>query len=58
MMCGASLRRAASGGGDREIGGALAPLGGLVAVLLNPNQVIGFANDESLAVPLALLKGV
>jgi Na+:H+ antiporter, NhaC family len=33
-------------------------LGGVVAVLLNPHQVIAFAGDPSLPVPLALLKGV
>ena len=32
-------------------------LGCVVAVFLNPAQVIAFANDETLAVPLALLKG-
>src|SRR5579871_5301612 len=33
-------------------------LGGLVAVLLNPGQVVALANDASLPLPLALLKGV
>ena len=33
-------------------------LGGLVAVALNPQTVIAFANAESLPAPVALLKGV
>jgi NhaC family Na+:H+ antiporter len=33
-------------------------LGGVVAVILNPHQVIAFAGDASLPAPLALLKGV
>jgi NhaC family Na+:H+ antiporter len=32
-------------------------LGCVVAVFLNPAQLIAFANDETLAIPLALLKG-
>jgi Na+:H+ antiporter, NhaC family len=33
-------------------------LGGVVAILINPAQVIGFAGDPSLPIPLAMLKGV
>ncbi|MFN8379239.1 MAG: Na+/H+ antiporter NhaC [Anaerolineae bacterium] len=36
--------------------GALA--GGLIAILLQPQQVIAFVNDPTLSAPLALLKGV
>jgi Na+:H+ antiporter, NhaC family len=32
--------------------------GGVVAVLLNPHQVVAFAGDPTLPAPLALLKGV
>lgn len=38
------------------LGGAL--LGGIMAVVLNPGLVIGFAADSSLSAPLAALKGV
>ena len=33
-------------------------LGGVVAILINPAQVIAFAGDPSLPIPLAMLKGV
>lgn len=33
-------------------------LGGIVAVVFNPHQVIAFAQDGSLSKPLALLKGI
>lgn len=35
-----------------------AVLGGLMAVILNPDAVLGFAADPSLATPLAALKGI
>ena len=38
--------------------GRVSPFGGVVAILINPAQVVAFAGDPSLPLPLAMLEGV